>query len=126
MTVQKPFDEQLAELQQEVLLLDDSHGEDLVEGTASRLEGLNFGPPVITDIGTFLRMRRQDLLLEIDRIVTLPEDVVCSLAPGDTRKCQDLRLQYITVLIFYYKKLLALRQGDSNEWDEIDELYVHD
>lgn len=126
MTVQRSFDEQLAALRQEVLLLDDSHGENVVKSTAVRLEGLNFGPPVITDIARFLRMRRQDLLLEIDRIVTLPEEVVCSLAPGDTRKCQDLRLQYITVLIFYYKKLLALRQGDSNEWDEIDELYVHD
>jgi hypothetical protein len=30
------------------------------------------------------------------------------------------------VILFYYKKLLLLRQGNSEEWDEVDELYVHD
>jgi hypothetical protein len=40
--------------------------------------------------------------------------------------CDDQRLQHISVLLFYFKKLLALRAGDPGEWDEIDELYVHD
>jgi hypothetical protein len=34
--------------------------------------------------------------------------------------------RYITVLIYYYTKLLKLRGGDVDEWDEVDELYVHD
>ena len=120
------FERRLGELQQEVHGLADDFAAEHVEETALQLERLNFAPPIITDLRVFLRLRRLDLVREIDRIVALPEAEVCALADGDQRKCEDLRLQYITVLIFYYKKLLALRAGDPGEWDEIDELYVHD
>jgi hypothetical protein len=30
------------------------------------------------------------------------------------------------VIFYHYRKLLKLRNGDPEEWDEIDELYVHD
>jgi hypothetical protein len=74
----------------------------------------------------FVRWRNDDLLDEIDRILALPDAQACALAPDDSRKCEDLRIQYITVLIYYYSKLLKLRGGDVDEWDEVDELYVHD
>jgi hypothetical protein len=35
-------------------------------------------------------------------------------------------VQFISVLIFYYRKLILLRKEDLDTWDEIDELYVHD
>ena len=35
-----------------------------------------------------------------------------NLAPDEPKKCQDLRLQFISVQIFYYEKLLLLRKGD--------------
>ncbi len=120
------FERRLGELQQDVQRLADDFAAQHVEETAQQLERLNFAPPIITDLHVFLRLRRPDLFREIDRIVAMPEAEVCALADGDQRKCEDLRLQYITVLIFYYKKLLALRAGDPGEWDEIDELYVHD
>lgn len=120
------FERRLNELQQEVHGLTDDFTAEHVEETALQLERLNFAPPIITDLRVFLRLRRLDLFREIDRIIAMPEAEVCALADGDQRKCEDLRLQYITVLIFYYKKLLALRAGDPGEWDEIDELYVHD
>lgn len=122
----KTFSQQIVELKKQIRRLDDDFDPSLVEETASRLAGCNFAPPIITPTDQFLRMRSQDMLGEIDRILALPDAEACALAPDDTRKCEDLRLQYITVLIFYYKKLIALRKGNAEEWDEIDELYVHD
>jgi hypothetical protein len=76
--------------------------------------------------GTFLRLTKQTLLEEIDKILALPDQEACALAPDEPLKCQDLRVQFISVLIFYYRKLILLRQEDLDTWDEIDELYVHD
>lgn len=126
MSTENSFKQQIGSLQKEVQQLDDLFEDGVVEGTAKRLKGLNFTPPIITPIETFLRMRRQDLLAEIDRILAMPDMEACALAPDNTKKCEDIRVQFITVLIYYYKKLLALRKGDPEEWDEVDELYVHD
>ncbi len=126
MSAQKTFQQQIDDLQKEVRQLDDHLDNDTVEETAIRLKKLNFTPPVITPIDTFLTMRNKDLLAEIDRILAMPDEKACALAPDNTKKCEDLRVQFITVLVYYYRKLLALRKGNPEEWDEIDELYVHD
>lgn len=126
MSKAKTFDEQIQQLKEEARQLEDDFEQTVVEETASRLEGCNFAPPVVTEAGIFLRLRQQELVNEIDRILAMPDAEACALAPGNTKKCEDLRVQYITVLIFYYKKLLALRRGSPEGWDEIDELYVHD
>lgn len=120
------FSEKVESLKNEVRQLSDDFPAEQVEETAVRLEGLNFTPPVITPIDRFIRLRNDSLIEEIDRIVTMPEAEACALAPDNTMKCEDLRLQHITVTIFHYKKLLELRSGNSEEWDEVDELYVHD
>lgn len=120
------FAVQVTRLKDKVGVLADESSDDHVEGVAMRLEGLNYAPPVITPIKEFIRMRGADLQDEFDRICSMPEDEACALAPGDARKCEDLRLQYMTVLLYYYTKLLALRAGEAEEWDEVDELYVHD
>jgi hypothetical protein len=126
MGANKTFLQQIDDLKKEVRQLDDDFDEDVVEATAVRLKGLNFSPPVITPMDSFLRLRSKGLLAEIDRILTMPDAEACALAPDNTKKCEDLRVQYITVLMFYYKKLLELRKGNPEEWDEVDELYVHD
>lgn len=126
MSAQKTFKQQIDDLQEGVRQLDDDFDDDIVEGTAVRLKGLNFSPPVISPIDAFLRMRSQELLVEIDRILAMPDGEACALAPDNTKNCEDLRVQFITVLIYYYKKLLELRKGNPEEWDEVDELYVHD
>lgn len=126
MSANKTFLQQIDDLKKEVLQLDDAFDEDVVETTAVRLKGLNFSPPVITPMDSFLRLRSKSLLAEIDRILAMPDAEACALAPDNTQKCEDLRVQYITVLVFYYKKLLELRKGNPEEWDEVDELYVHD
>lgn len=120
------FNEKVESLKNEVRALVDDFTAEQVEETAVRLEGLNFTPPVITPIAQFVRLRNDTLIQEIDRIVNMPEAEACALAPDNTLKCEDLRIQHITVTIFHYKKLLELRKGSSEEWDEVDELYVHD
>ncbi len=126
MSTQQTFQQQINDLRDQVLHLEDDLSDDIVEQTAKRLKGLNFSPPVITPLDIFLRMQRRELLAEIERILAMPDAQACALAPDNTKKCEDLRVQFITVLIYYYKKLVQLRKGNPEEWDEVDELYVHD
>lgn len=120
------FDQQINALKTKIDGLVDDTSDDHVEEVALRLQGLNFSPPVVTPLNLFIRLRNDDLKEEIERILAMPDAEACALAPDNTKKCEDLRIQYITVLIYYYTKLLGLRSGDAEEWDEIDELYVHD
>lgn len=126
MTHEPSFEEKVEQLKQKVRKMADDADTALIEETAQRLEKLNYAPPVIISIDKFLRLTRDSLLEEIDRILALPDAEACALAPDEPKKCQDLRLQFISVQIFYYEKLLLLRHGDIETWDEIDELYVHD
>jgi hypothetical protein len=126
MTNEPGFEEKVVQLKQKVRSFGDDAEAQVIEETAQRLEKLNYAPPVIISIDKFLRLTKDSLLEEIDRILALPDAEACALAPDDPRKCQDLRLQFISVQIFYFEKLLLLRQGDIETWEEIDELYVHD
>lgn len=120
------FQQQIDQLRKTAGQLSDDHSDAHIEQVATRLEGLHFSPPVITPVTTLLRLRRASLLAEIDRILALEDSEACGLGLDDSRKCEDLRVQFITVLIFYYKKVVELRKGNPDEWDEVDELYVHD
>lgn len=120
------FEDQVDELKYIIGELANDHPPEVIEKTATRLEGLNYAPAVVTPNHSFLRMTKTGLLAEVDRILALPDDEACALAPDDSKKCEDIRLQTIKVLLYYYEKLLLLRKGDADEWDEVDELYVHD
>jgi hypothetical protein len=127
MQPQQTFGERLTFLLDQAVSLEDNFPEAQVVSVASRLQDLNFAPPLVIDNPTFLRLRKQGLVDEIKRIAALPEAQICVLGGVDSSlSCDDQRLQHISVLLFYFKKLLALRAGDPGEWDEIDELYVHD
>jgi hypothetical protein len=123
----KTFQERLTFLLDQAVSLEDNFPEEQVESVALRLQDLNFVPPLVIDNAIFLRLRKQGVIDEISRIAALPEAQICVLGGVDSSlSCDDQRLQHISVLLFYFKKLLALRAGDPGEWDEIDELYVHD
>jgi hypothetical protein len=126
MTIEPSFEAKVEELKQKVRNFAEDADASIIEDTAQRLEKLNYAPPVIISIQKFLRLTKDSLLEEIDRILALPDAEACALAPDEPKKCQDLRLQFISVQMFYYEKLLLLRQGDIETWEEIDELYVHD
>lgn len=126
MTFDTSFTEKLEAFKQEVAELQGGADTGRIEETAQRLEGLQYEPPVIIAMASFLRLTNELLLKEIDKIVEMSPEEVCAISPDDPQKCQDLRLQCIAVQIYYYKKLLLLREGDLETWDEVDELYVHD
>ena len=126
MSTKQSIQQQIAALRDQVLQLDDDFADDIVEQSASRLKSLNFSPPVITSLDFFLKMRCRDLLAEIERILAMPDARACALATDSSKECEDLRVQFITVLIYYFKKLVQLRKGSPEAWDEVDELYVHD
>ena len=120
------FLDKVKELKKEVAGLPDDVSAEKIEETAARLEGLNYAPPVIIENGKFLWLTKDGLLGEIDRILAMPDQEACALAPNEPLKCQDLRIQFISVQIYYFKILVQLRMGDLEAWDEVDEMYVHD
>jgi protein-tyrosine-phosphatase len=126
MSEEHEFSAKIEQFRRQVQEMPNDASPEIIEKTAVRLEGINYAPPVIIEHARFLRLTKQELLDEIDRIVAMPDAEACALAPNEPKKCRDLRVEFISVQMFYYRKLAFLRQGDIETWDEIDELYVHD
>lgn len=126
MLEQDEFFEKLGALQDEIKALNDINDKALIEETASRLEGFNYGPPVLIPVAGFLRSSKEQMLLEIDRIANLPDDELADTDSAKDKNSLELKLQHISVMVFYFKELVELRGGVPEAWDEIDELYVHD
>ena len=126
MSPQNNFQKKITTLVHEVEEFTEDTSPEIIETTAQRLEALNFTVPIITPLSTFLRLDKQGVIAEIQRIQQMDMVEACAVALDDELKCEDLRIQHITVLLYYYKKLITLRNGNPEEWDEIDELFVHD
>lgn len=125
MMTQDEFLKKLVVLQNEVRALDD-RDEAVIEETASRLEGFNYAPPVLLPVAEFLRCTKERMLLEIDRVASLSDSELADIDSTAEKNSWQLKLQHISVMIFYFKELVDLRCGVPEAWDEIDELYVHD
>ncbi len=123
---QNDFLEKLGVLQGEVEVLGKSDDQEVIENTATQLEGFNYTPPVALPVDQFLRCTTEQLLMEVDRIAHLPDDELKSHSSAGTENDWERKLQHISILVFYYKELVALRNGVPEAWDEVDELYVHD
>lgn len=123
---QEEFSEKVAGVQEEVRALGDTDDGSVIEETASRLEGFNYGPPVLMPVSEFLRCSKERLLVEIDHIVNLSESDLAAMDSTSGKNSRELKLQHISVMVFYYKELVDLRRGVPEAWDEVDELYVHD
>lgn len=126
MSATSDFLYKVAALQDELRTVTDVADAHVIEETAKRLEGLNYAPTVILPVGRFLRMKKIELLEMIEDIIILSDEEVYELSPGDPRSYYDLKLQYISTLIYYFRQLAKLRKGNPEAWDEVDELYVHD
>jgi len=120
------FLQKVAQLQDELRTVADLTDPLVIEETAKKLEGLHYAPTVILPLDQFLRMRKIELLGKIEEIILLSDEEVYELAPGDPRNYFDIRLQFISTLVYYYKQLARLRRGVPDAWDEVDELYIHD
>lgn len=116
----------IAELMDELRAVAENSDQQVIEETAQRLEGFNYAPTVVLPVPQFLRIKKVELLEEIEQIVSFSEEKIYELSPGDSRNFLDLKIQYISTMIYYFKQLATLRRGDPEAWDEVDELYVHD
>jgi len=126
MLTQHDFLEKLGVLQDEIKVLGKSDDWVVIEDTATRLEGFNYTPPVVIPVDQFLRCTTDQMLLEIDKIARLSEEERVNQSSAGTEHDWERKLQHISILAFYYKELVALRNDVPEAWDEVDELYVHD
>lgn len=126
MSATSDFLYKVAALQDELRSVSDGADAMAIEETARRLEDLNYAPTVIFPVDRFLRMKKLELLEKIEDIIILTDEEVYELSPGDPRSYYDLKLRYISTLVYYFKQLARLRRGNPEAWDEVDELYVHD
>ncbi len=113
-------------LRDDIRVMTDIDEADKVNETAARLKGLNYTPPVSVGLDTFLTYTTAGLVREIDRIVDLPEAKMAHLGGNEKTGIWAIKLEHISVLVFYFKELAALRRQVPEAWDEVDELYVHD
>lgn len=121
MIEKKQYEQHVKELSAEIELIVEQHGADCIEQTASRLEKLQYAPPVPVTVAVFLRLDKTSLQAEVQKIIDAVERGEEKTGPVLERCIQSIR-----VLLYYYRKLQLLRDDDPESWDEIDELYVHD
>jgi DNA mismatch repair ATPase MutS len=122
---QEDFNEKVTQLKEEIKRITDVDDHAVIEETASRLKGVNYAPPILGDRDFFLNCTSKELLDEIDRIIDTSESETISSEKEEHQRLQ-IKLQHVSVLVFYFKELADLRRGLPEAWDEIDELYIFD
>lgn len=118
--------EKIEAVKDDIRKMSDIDEPEMLNDTATRLKGLNYTPPVSVPLNTFLHLTTTELLAEIDRISLLPDGEMPHLEGGENLGPWDIKLEHISVLVFYFKELAELRRQVPEAWDEVDELYVHD
>lgn len=96
-----------------------------IEKTARDLENRSYEPMFLIDAPGFLRWRKEDLLVEHDRLVALEEDDDAVMAIDDMY-LEDVVEKQLGLLIYHYELLCELRVGDAQAWDQIHELLEDD
>ena len=119
------FDQKVRQLQEEVRAMTGIDDATIIAETAQRLKGLNYAPPVGASLDAFLSYTTGALIKEIDRLASVP-DAEVQVEPDSGDGPLDVKLQRISILVFYFRELAELRRGVPEAWDEVDELYVHD
>ena len=121
-----PFHQTSEEIKSEIKALPELTNQWEIEETAQRLERLHYAPVVSMKIGTFLRITKQGMLKEVERVLALPDAEACAMVPDQPIKCQGVKIQTLSILLYYYKILLRLREGDPEAWDSVGDLYIYD
>ncbi|MDF7809428.1 hypothetical protein P4E94_18445 [Pontiellaceae bacterium B12219] len=103
------FDEILYELP------DDASDVD-IESTARELECLHYEPMLFIKTPSFLRMKKGDLMKEINRVLALPAEVASD----------EIKSGHIELLLYHFEMLTRLRIQDVEAWDQVNEMYVDD
>lgn len=93
--------------------------------TVEGLERYHYEPLMILQAPGFIRWRKQDILVEFDRLISLPFDHPELVAVSDMGGEQVVEKQ-LGLLLYHYELLCRLRLGDAEAWDVVHELYEDD
>lgn len=96
-----------------------------IETTAERLERHTFEPLLLLEVPNFIRLRKNELLSEYDRMRALTAEAPELQAIRHLTWRESIERQ-LGLLLYHYKLLCRLREGDSEAWDLINELYEDD
>lgn len=120
------FFDKVGALKADVHQLEDILDKAVIDDVALRLAKINFSPPFTLPVSNFLHLTRHSLFEEIERTLSLKASEIKDLGFDSKDDYREEKLQHIAQLVYYFKQLTLLRQDDSEAWDEIDELYIHD
>ena len=96
-----------------------------IELTAQGLERHHYEPMMIMRTPGFIRWTKEDILREYDRITgLLPDDT--ELAMVKDLSPQEVVEKQLGMLLYHYRLLCRLRQGEAAAWDVVNELYEDD
>lgn len=87
-----------------------------IEETANVLEGKYFEPMLLISTPGFIRMKREDIGRELNRVLGLKAPEVSD----------EMKSRHIELLLYYYDLLCGLRLDQAAAWDTINELYEDD
>jgi len=97
-----------------------------IEKTAARLEGMNFSPTLLFPVPDFLRITRNKVLEEFDRISALDRSELIHMGMPEKENEENFKKKQLSLLTYWYLLLNQLRRDVPEAWDEINELYEDD
>lgn len=126
MQTEVTFYDKIGALRAEVHQLEDILDQATINDVALRLEKIQFSPPFTLPVADFLHLTRHSLFEEIERTLALKASEIQSFGLEAKEDYREEKLRHVAQLVYYFKQLTLLRQDDTEAWDEIDELYIHD
>jgi hypothetical protein len=96
-----------------------------IEQTLGILKGYNYDPILILDAPDFLKWKNEDLVKEFKRLDSLDKKDPQLSGVKDLEPLEVVAKQK-ELLLYHYQLLGRLREGDSEAWDIVYELYEDD
>jgi len=99
---------------------------DRIEFTAQTLEGKSYEPVLLLRTPGFLRMGRNELEKEIERVRSLSDEEMMAAGFSASADFAEFKAKHLQLLVYHYNLLCRLRNDDPSAWDMINELYEDD
>jgi hypothetical protein len=99
-------------VRKQITALPEDASAEKIESTAQQLEKMNFEPILLISPPDFLRSTKQRLVNFFDTTVI--------------EQMSQLTEQHLSLLVYQYRLLQALRRDEAEAWDEINELMEDD
>ncbi|MFA7671573.1 MAG: hypothetical protein WCY53_04865 [Sphaerochaetaceae bacterium] len=93
--------------------------------TVEALKRHHYEPVMVLDAKDFLGWKKEDLVKEFKRLDSLKADDQ-ELLEVKALSAQDVIEKQKSLLFYHYELLCRLRDGDSEAWDVVHELYEDD